>query len=237
MPVYNLRFSPAHEKRKEIVDSDMLSPIRQVRRRHGHNKYSAYDFDPKKILNDPKDPWLDPEAEGRSSLYHVGPHSVFWMQWMFGLPESVVSLGDTRAGGLPVEDNNVAAFRYENGMLVTRHTSETEPKAPLATEIYGFEGSLIQVRSDPPLPSSDFGETATLMIQTKDTEEWQPLTEFDRRLVSPGYNPFEKFFEVLSTGDEMPITMYDERECVRILAVAKLAGKEKHQVELSEITG
>ena len=237
MPVYNLRFSPAHEKMKEIVDSGMLGPICQVRRRHGHNKYSAYDFDPQKVLNDPKDPWLDPEAEGRSSLYHAGSHSVFWMQWVFGLPESVVSLGDTRVGGLPVEDNNVAIFRYENGMLVTLHTSETETKAPLATEIYGFEGSLIQVRGDHPSSSADFGDTATLMLQTKDAEGWQPLAEFDRRFVPSGYSPFEKFFDALSTGDEMPITMYDGRECVQILAAAELAGKEKRQVELSEITG
>ena len=48
---------------------------------------------------------------------------------------------------------------------------------------------------------------------------------------------FGKFFDALANGEEMPITMYDGRECVQILAAAELAGKEGRQVELAEITG
>ena len=48
---------------------------------------------------------------------------------------------------------------------------------------------------------------------------------------------FGKFFDALANGEEMPITMYDGRECVQILVAAELAGKEGRQVELSEITG
>jgi hypothetical protein len=33
------------------------------------------------------------------------------MLWMFGMPESVVSLGVASVEGLPVEDNNAAVFR------------------------------------------------------------------------------------------------------------------------------
>ena len=237
MPVYNLRFSPAHEKMKEVVDSGQLGPICQVRRRHGHPKYSAYNYDPQKILNDPNDPWVDPDPEGRSSLYHAGSHSIFWMFWMFGMPESVVSIGASRVGNLPVEDNCTSVFHYDNGMLVTMHNSETETIAPLATEIYGFDGALIQVRGDGPSTRTDFGDPAALMLHTKDQPGWQPLSEYHRSFVPPGYGPFDKFFDALSAGDEMPITMYDGKKCVQILAAAELASKEKRQVSLSEITG
>ena len=121
MPVYNLRFSPAHERMKEIVDSGQLGKITQVRRRHGHDKYAAQNFDADAIQNDAADPWFDAVAEGRSSLYHAGSHSVFWMQWMFGMPESVVSLGVASVDGLPVEDNNAAVFRYANGKIGRAH--------------------------------------------------------------------------------------------------------------------
>ena len=236
MPVYNLRFSPAHEKMKSVVDSGALGKICQVRRRHGHDKYSAQNFDVEQIQNDPEEPWFDPVAEGRSSLYHAGSHSVFWMLWMFGMPESVVSLGGASVEGLPVEDNNAAVFRYADGMIVTLHTSETETRAPLATEIYGHKGSLIQVRGDHPSSKLDFGNPATLMLYDGETEAWQPLSEYHRSFVPPGYGVFDKFFDALSAGEEMPITMHDGRRCVQILAAAELAGKERRQVELSEIT-
>lgn len=238
MPVYNLRFSPAHERMKAAVDSGELGKICQVRRRHGHDKYSAQDFDAEKIQNDPDDPWFDAVAEGRSSLYHAGSHSVFWMQWMFGMPESVVSLGGASVEGLPVEDNNAAVFRYADGMICTLHTSETETRAPVATEIYGHTGSLIQVRGDHPSSKLDFGDPATLMLYDGETEAWQPLSEYHRAFVPPGFGVFDKFFDALSSGaEEMPITMYDGRECVQILAAAELAAKEKRQVALKEITG
>ena len=237
MPVYNLRFSPAHEKMKEVVDSGLLGPICQVRRRHGHHKYSEYDYDPQKIVNDPMSPWVDPVPEGRSSLYHSGSHSLFWMSWMFGMPESVVSIGASRVENLPVEDNYSSVFHYANGMLVTMQNSETETFAPLATEIYGFEGALIQVRGDMASTRTDFGDLATLMLHTKDKEGWQPLSEYHRHFVLPGHGAFERFFDALSEGKEMPITMYDGRQCVQILAATELASKEKRQVSLSEITG
>lgn len=238
MPVYNLRFSPAHEKMKAVVDSGELGKICQVRRRHGHEKYNAQDYDADRIQNDPNDPWFDAIGEGRSSLYHAGSHSVFWMQWMFGMPESVVSLGGATVEGLPVEDNNAAVFRYADGKIVTLHTSETETRAPLATEIYGHKGSLIQVRGDHPSTKLDFGDAATLMLYDGETEAWQPLTEYHRSFVPPGYGVFDRFFDALAEGaDEMPITMYDGRECVQILAAAELAANERRQVELAEITG
>ena len=237
MPVYNLRFSPAHERMKQAVDSGELGPIFQVRRRHGHDKYRAQDYDAEKVQNDPDDPWFDAEAEGRASLYHAGSHSVFWMLWMFGMPESVVSLGGTKVTGLPVEDNNVAVYRYPDQMLVTLQTSETETRAPLATEIYGFEGSIIQVRGDNPSTKLDFGDTASLMLQKEGDDAWQPLTDYHRGFVPPGSRPPDIFFDALLEGKEMPITMYDGRRCVQILAATELAGKEKRQVELSEMTG
>ena len=70
--------------------------------------------------------------------------------------------------------------------LVTLHTSETETRAPLATEIYGHKGALVQVRGDHPSTKLDFGDPATLMLYTRETEAWQPLSEFHRSFVPTG---------------------------------------------------
>ena len=235
MPIYNLQFTPAHERMKEIVDSGQLGPVYQVRRRHGHPLYGPLDYDPQQIMNGPDWPWVDADGEGRRSLYQAGSHAAFWMLWMFGMPESVVSLGAARVAGLPEEDNNVCVFRYDTGMLVTLHTSETETVAPLATEIYGFHGALVQVRGDGPSTTTDFGDVATLMMYTKETGEWRGVRGISRRFQPPGSSPAIRFFDALAAGEDVPISMYDGKRCMQILAAAELAGKEKREVAIGEI--
>jgi len=234
MPIYNLRFTPANEKMKEIVDSEALGPIYQVRRRHGHPLYGRFDYDPQRIMQDPAWPWVDSHGEGRRSLYHAGSHSVFWMLWMFGMPESVVALGAARVAGVPEEDNNVCVFRYDSGLLVTLHTSETETVAPLATEIYGFHGALVQVRGDGPSCTADFGDPATLMLYTEETGAWRPVPGISRRFQPEGSSPSGRFFDALAAGEEMPITMYDGKRCMQILAAAERADVEGRRVEIAE---
>ena len=235
MPVYNLRFTPASEKMKEFVDSGVLGPIYQVRRRHGHREYEKNAYDAKAIMSDPAWPWRDADDEGRRSLYHAGSHAVLWMLWMFGMPECVVSLGGTRVAGLPVEDNNACVFRYDTGMLVTLHTSETETAAPLATEIYGFAGAIVQTRGDNPSTFAEFGAPGALMHYREKAKEWRPVADISTKFQPEGFNPNDRFFDALLKGEEMPITMYDGRRSVQILAAAELADREKRLVEIGEI--
>ena len=235
MPLYTLRFSPANEKMKEIVDAGILGPLYQVRRRHGQIYYVPYGLDARRIVEDPDWPWQDSHAEGRRCLYTAGSHAVFWMLWMFGMPESVVNLSTTCVPGLPEEDNNVSVFRYAEGPLVTLTCSQTDTAAPLATEIYGCRGALVQTRGDGPSTQADFGDTGTLMLYTEASNQWEPIPGLDRAFVPPGCNPPLRFFDALAAGEEMPISMYDGRKCVQLLAAAELAEAEKRQVEIAEV--
>ncbi len=234
MPVYNLQFTPAHQKMKEFVDNETLGPIYQARRRHGHREYTKNGFDARRVMNDPDWPWKDGHAEGRRSLYHSGSHAVYWMLWMFGMPQVVVSLGGTRLEGMPEEDNNVAVFRYANGMLVTLHTSETETAAPLATELYGHKGALIQMRGDGPSTWAGQGEAGALMHYDDTSRQWTPLPEISRQFQPEGSSPNDRYFDALAAGTQTPITMYDGRHCMQVLAAAEKAGREKRQVEIAE---
>ncbi len=235
MPVYNLRFTPANEKMKEFVDTGALGPIYQVRRRHGHREYGKNNNDAQTIMNDPAWAWKDADAEGRRSLYHAGSHAMLWMAWMFGMPECVVSLGGARVEGLPVEDNNACVFRYPDGMIVTLHTSETETAAPLATEIYGFDGALVQVRGDGPSTFAEFGAPGALMHYKESTKKWQPIEDISQKFQPEGYTPNDRFFDALLKGEDMPVTMYDGRRSVQLLAAAELADRERRTVDLAEV--
>ena len=236
MPVYNLRFTPANIKMKEMVDSGILGPIYQVRRRHGHREYEKNNYNAHDIMTDPAWPWFDADAEGRRSLFHAGSHAMLWLAWTFGMPECVVSLGSTRVPGLPVEDNNACVFRYESGLLATLHTSETETAAPLATEIYGFAGALVQMRGDGPSTCAELGAPGALMHYSETTKKWQPVEGISPQFQPQGYNPNDRFFDALLQGQEMPVTMYDGRRSVQLLAAAELADREQRMVEIAEIT-
>jgi predicted dehydrogenase len=235
MPAYTLRFSPANERMKQIVDAGTLGPLYQVRRRHGQPKYRAYNYDADRITTDPNDLWIDADAEARNCLLHAGSHAFYWMLWMFGMPESVVSLSATRVPGLPVHDQNVSVFQYADGPLVTLQSSQTENSAPLTTEIYGFEGAVVQTRGDSPSTRSEFAELGTLMMYLEEEGQWQSLPDLDRSFVPPGANPPYHFFDALLAGEPMPVSMYEGKRCVLLLAAAERAQAERRQVEISEL--
>jgi predicted dehydrogenase len=237
MPAYNLRFSQSNEKLKEIVDSGILGPLYHVRRRHGQMKYGPFGYDAERIVNDPASPWgADPDAEGRRCLLHAGSHVVFWMLWMFGMPESVVSLSVARVPRLPAEDNNVSLFRYaDGGPLVTLQSSQTETAAPLATEIYGFEGAVVQTRGDGPSTQTEFAKLGALMLYREQTKAWETIPDIDRAFNRPGANSPSKFFEALASDQPVPVSMHDGRRCVVLLEAAERAEAEKRQVEIAEV--
>ena len=236
MPAYNLRFQPSNEKMKQIVDSGILGPLYQVRRRHGQSGYGSFDFDVDRIVNDPAFPWGDSDAEGRRSLYFAGSHVFFWMLWMFGMPESVVSLSVTRLPGLPEEDNNVSVFRYsDDGPLVTLQSSQTENGAPLTTEIFGLNGAVVQTRGDAPSTRADFGNTGALMLYLEEKKQWETIPGIERSFGARGCDPPTRFLDALAAGHDMPVSMHDGRRCMVLLEAADLAEAEKRQVEIAEV--
>ena len=235
MPVYNLRFTPAFEKMKEIVDSGKLGKLYQVRRRHGHDIYHQFDYDAQAIMNEPDWPWLDAHGEGRDALYHAGSHAVLWMLWMFGMPQSVSAVGSNIVKDLPVADNHVSVFRYDSGLLVTLHLSETETAAPLAAEIYGTEGALVQIRGDHPSTRVVCGTDQALMMYTREANEWQAIpglsSEFQPN--TRGSSAAWPFFEALAEGREVPVSVYDGRDCMMVLEAAEKSSHEKREIMIN----
>ncbi|MFC1718618.1 Gfo/Idh/MocA family protein [Candidatus Poribacteria bacterium] len=234
MPAYNLRFTPAHQKMKEIVDSEELGILYQVRRRHGHDIYHRLNHDAQAIMDDPQWPWIDAHGEGRDALYHAGSHAILWMLWMFGMPQSVSAVGSNIVRDLPVADNHADVFRYESGLLVTLHLSETETAAPLATEIYGTEGALVQIRGDHPSTRVVCATDQALMMYTRKTNEWQPIPGLSSDFQPKGIGSSSTwpFFEALAEGRETPVSVYDGRDCMMVLEAAERSARERREVTI-----
>ncbi len=234
MPAYNLRYTPAFQKMKEIVDSGKLGKLYQVRRRHGHDIYHKLNYDAQAIMKDPSWPWVDPNREGRDPLYHAGSHAILWMLWMFGMPRSVSAVGSNIVKDLPVFDNHADVFRYDSGLLVTLHLSETESAAPLAAEIYGTEGALVQIRGDHPSTRAVCGTEQALMIYTRETKEWQAIPDLssDFQPRGRGSSSAWPFLEALAEGREVPVSVYDGRDCMMVLEAAERSAQEKSEITI-----
>lgn len=227
MPAYNLRWSPGNQELKRIVDSGVLGTIYQVRRRHGHDLYSRNRYDAGQIMNGTADPWIDGDREGRGALYWAGSHTLLWLLWMFGMPESVAAMNGTVVRGLPVEDNQVSVFHYADGMLATIHSSETESAAPLATEIYGTEGAVVQFRGDHPSTAAVAGTDTAIMVYTRSSKTWRPLRELpsmfgdDQR----AGNSYQAFLDALVAGAAVPADACHGRDGVRLLEASEEAAR------------
>lgn len=132
-------------------------------------------------------------------------------------------------------DELVPRQRLPFGGLVTLQSSQTETAAPLATEIYGFEGAVVQTRGDGPSTQTEFAELGALMLYREQTKAWETIPDIDRAFNRPGANSPSKFFEALASDQPVPVSMHDGRRCVVLLEAAERAEAEKRQVEIAEV--
>lgn len=138
---WQMRTDPQNLKMKEMIDSGELGKIFMVRRRHslGTHLWAGFadTWHAKPELN--RDIWADDSS-----------HAIDFIQWLLGVPESVMaevmSLYDPRVPN----DNGVALFRYSGGPLAEVCCSFTNPAAENTTEITAEKGSIIQNYGDAP---------------------------------------------------------------------------------------
>ena len=82
--------------------------------------------------------------DGGGPFIQQAAHNVDILTWFFGMPKQVVSMLDTFAHTIEVEDHGVALMRYPNGMIGTLTASTaTKPGFAPVLEIHGERGSVV----------------------------------------------------------------------------------------------
>src|SRR4029078_6822566 len=123
------RFDPVSHWLRDLVTTAELGTITLVRIRHGHFYGLQDDF---------RFRWyVDPAKSGGGALLDEGVHGADLLAWLFGMPESVVSVTSDAAFSLPVEDLGVATFRWANGLVAELTSSFTFAAADASVELYG----------------------------------------------------------------------------------------------------
>ena len=232
MPAWNLRFHPVAQYVEELVSSGALGEIVRVRYLHGHYRdYESAGFRADEITAS----WGDPVEERRDSLFYAGSHVTLWFEWVFGLPQSVMSMCSIGVPHLPVEDNSTTLLRYD-GFHGSMEVSETLSASSAVTEIYGTEGVVVQQRGNLPSTRVLNATNVPVAVFSRAANEWR-YPDFPPSFArhEEAYSSVDQFFGAVLGGWEVPTTASSGLSSIAILAAAEQSAREGREVALADV--
>jgi len=129
---FNLRYHPALQKAREIVDSGKMGELMFLRGRYGHGGRVGYDNE-----------WrADPAISGGGELIDQGVHLIDLSRWFLGEFETICGFSHTYFWNMPVDDNSFLYLRTKKQQVAWLHVSCTEWKNLFSLEIYGKLGKI-----------------------------------------------------------------------------------------------
>lgn len=164
---HQMRADPVNQKIKALLDEKAVGDVAVVRRRHAINVLLNPDF------ARPGNWHLDP-VQNMGMFMDDASHATDWFHWMLGRPISVMAEIDNVVTDVAPDDNGVAIFRFEGGVMGILFNSSTQLAAQSTTEIYGNQGTILHDYGDAPsshLPTKE----APLRLYQQGNTEWQPF--------------------------------------------------------------
>ncbi len=120
------------------VKSGALGNLTHARYRNAHHAAYGHWFDSEALA------WFaDPALAGGGAFMDMGTHAVHLMRTILGPVKEVLATISNVSGIYPnVDDNGVAMFRFENGVVATVEGSWVQTGGPRALEVVGSEATL-----------------------------------------------------------------------------------------------
>jgi len=136
--MYNQRTCLVYKKIKEMVESGELGHIKRI-------SWTVTTWYRPQAYHDSagwRSTW---KTEGGGTLINQNPHQLDLWQWMFGMPDRIMShVGYGKYYDIEVEDDVTAYFEYDNGTTGTYITSTGEYPGTNRLEIACDMGKLIE---------------------------------------------------------------------------------------------
>lgn len=164
---HQMRADPINQKIKALLEEKAVGNIAIVRRRHAINVLLNPDFAR-------PDNWHLDSIQNMGMFMDDASHATDWFHWMLGRPISVMAEIDNVVTDVAPDDNGVAIFRFEDGIMGILLNSSTQLAAQSTSEIYGDQGTILHDYGDAPsshLPAKE----APLRIYKKGNTAWQPF--------------------------------------------------------------
>lgn len=135
--MYNQRTNPMYQKLRKMIADGQLGKIKRVNwiitdwyRPQSYHDSSAW-----------RSTWAD---EGGGTLINQNPHQLDLWQWMFGMPDRVMShVSFGKYYDIEVEDDVTAFMEYENGMTGVYITSTGEAPGTNRLEVAADMGRVV----------------------------------------------------------------------------------------------
>ena len=225
---FQMRHDPVNQKIKELVQQGILGNLAVVRRRHCIPVLLNPNF-----VNGPSHWHIDPVAN-IGMFFDDATHAADWFYWTFGKPISVMAEIDNIVTNVAPDDNGVAIYRFENGMMGTLFNGSTTLFGVNTTEIYGDNGTLIQDYGDSPATSAPRPDNAIpLKYIQKGDDQWTelalsiPKSQGDRIAAIP--RPFINYIRGLT--DER-VSPEEGRVSVEMVLAAYKSAKTGKRVKI-----
>ncbi len=135
--MYNQRTNPVYQKLKKMIDEGQLGEIKRV-------NWIITDWYRPQCYHDSctwRSTW---KTEGGGALINQNPHQLDLWQWIFGMPEKIMShCSFGKYYDIEVEDDVTAFMQYENGMTGVYITSTGEAPGTNRLEIACDMGQVV----------------------------------------------------------------------------------------------
>ena len=225
---FQMRHDPVNQKIKELVDEGAVGNIAVVRRRHCIPVLLNPDF-----VKGPSQWHIDPVANV-GMFFDDAVHAADWFYWTFGSPTSVMAEIDNIVTKVAPDDNGVAIYRFEQGIMGILFNGSTTVAGVNTTEIYGDAGTIIQDYGDAPATAAPRPSDAVpLKLIRQGDDAWTefklpiPASQADRLANIP--RPFINYIRGLS--DET-ISAGEGRVSVEMVLGAYQSAREGRRIPL-----
>ena len=138
---WQMRTDPQNIKIKQLVTDKIIGETYIFRRRHALSTHTWAGF---------ADTWHTNPELNRDIFADDASHPIDMLNWLFGVPETVMAELTTVHNPRVVNDNGVALFKYKNGMIAEISAYFTCSASEITTEVYGAKGSIQQYYGDGP---------------------------------------------------------------------------------------
>jgi predicted dehydrogenase len=131
---FNHRYHPAVARAAELLRSDAVGPLIQLRARYGHGSRPGCEQE-----------WRgNRQLAGGGELLDQGVHVIDLFHWLAGPPVRVHAELQTAVWPLgDLEDNAFALFRFQGGVVGQMHVSMTQWKNLFSLEVHCARGALV----------------------------------------------------------------------------------------------
>ena len=222
---WQMRTDPQNQKIKELIQEKELGNCCLYRRRHCL---------PTHIWGNFENTWHASPKFNRDIFADDSSHPIDLMQWIFGMPESVMCEMSTMVNEKIPNDNAVILFKYANGMIAEISCSFTCSASEITTEVYCEKGTIQQYFGDNPSTRLPRPEMPGLKWFKEGDQDWQ-----DSGIQSPAAHgarlgwqaePLSQFLK----GGEPICTAEEGRNDLRMVLACYVSAREGRRVLIDD---